>query len=264
MGAFEMELEEMMSNWMGEYKYVVDESGNLGAGLGQSDGFVFGGYVIAKGDIQQARLVWRQTKTELCGSPEVELKWSHFFKTSSANPLRCQDSSARKENAILVAERVFHKIPLVPLLGVVRKSRVTSDSIFRSSKKGNVSIDISTLWFAPLALFCNFLVKRNATGEIYRDRLGSTNEENEWQTMFGNLLATIPNARANPVLRQGMSRINPTMTFVDSSTDELVQLADCICGLTFSASIGKEEFLAPVFQYFKHAERVGLGIVHLQ
>lgn len=245
---------------MAEYTLYIDESGNMGASHNQSNGFVFGGYVINKKDESIAIRTWRELKTELCGSDNVELKWNHFFKSFPDNPLIAKSTKDKREAGINLATRIFEDIPLIPNLEVIRKNRA-SEAVFTVSKKGNSKIDLNVLWVAPVGAFAGFLSRRKSVGKIVRDKVSGLAEEQKWQENWTNLRIAVQGQPQDKLL----SLIDEEITFVDSANHDLIQIADCICGIIFSASIENEAFLYPVFAYFEQATKNhGMGIIKVE
>lgn len=245
---------------MTKYTFYIDESGNIGAGQNQSNGFVFGGYIINKKDEKLAIRIWNKLKVELCGSEEVELKWNHFFTSHANNPLIATSSLEKKEAGIYLAKHIFEEIPLIPNLKVIRKDRA-SEAVFTKSKKGNSKVDLNTLWVAPIGTFAGFLEREHAIGKVVRDKVSGIAEEYLWQENWRKLRASVRGL----ALEKKLIQIDEEIEFVDSSKNDLIQIADCICGIIFSASIENEAFLKPVFTYFDEAtKKHGMGIIKVQ
>lgn len=64
---------------------------------------------------------------------------------------------------------------------------------------------------------------------------------------------------------QKLLTIDEQIEFLDSKENEVVQIADFVCGVIWQAAQGNEAFLARlVDKYGPNATRQGLGILHIE
>jgi hypothetical protein len=245
------------------YTFYVDESGNVGKAAGQSNGFVFGGFVLADNDISRASDIWKAIKRDYCTDENSELKWQHFFTNRAGNPLKDTNPDKAKLAAIDVSRRLLNGNLLIPNLAVIAKDRLTKNAV-ATSKQGNSKIDMESLWVAPFGRLGQFLGKKGLRGKIVHDALSGNKEENERQSSWASLRKAIQ-ASQPQMWNSSIQHIDEQIQFVNSSTNEMIQIADCICGIAYSARIGNEVFLRQVFNVYDEAGKIhGLGIIHLE
>lgn len=252
------------------YILVADEMGTPGMAPGVSNTFVFGGYVIAEGRLPQAVAAWRRIKTEMCGNADVELKWKHFFVDAEdariPTPLTIKNPRSRQQLAALALDHLFRESPIIPAVAVTRKDRATEMFIVQS-KKGNDKIDDDLMWFGPVGQFALFLSVKQATGKLWFDHLGSEKHEARRQTDWSSHLHRIRAGELPPQVLGNLNKllaIDEQITFLDSQTNETIQIAEFICGVIWRAAQGDEAYLAQfIDKYGSNATKQGLGILHI-
>lgn len=255
---------------MSDYIFVADEMGTPGMAPGTSNSFVFGGYVISENDLPQAADVWRNIKSDLCKDAEIELKWKHFFVEVDHPhieiPLSTKDPDARRRLVLSVLDLVFESAPLIPVMAVTRKDRAT-DLFVVQSTSGKDKIDDDLVWFGTVAQFALFLDTRQATGELWFDRLGSEKHEKRRQEAWSEQLRMVRARELPPESLDNLARllrIEEDIAFLDSKASEAVQIADFLCGVIWQAAEGDEAYLARLIdRYGPNASRHGLGILHV-
>ena len=256
---------------MSRYILVADEMGTPGMSPGTSNSFVFGGYVVHERDLPRAIKAWRRIKSEMCGSTEVELKWKHFFVDADDPKIDCpllvKNPVARRNLAALGLDYLFHDAPLIPVVAVSRKNRATSHFIVQS-RKGKDKIDDDLMWLGPVALFAMFLNARKGRGRLCFDGLGSEKQEERRQTSWSKQLQMARSGEHPPQFESNFRKIlaiDDRIEFLDSKSNEAVQIADFVCGVIWQAAQGDEAFLARlVDKYGPNATRQGLGILHIE
>lgn len=256
---------------MNRYIFVADEMGTPGMAPGTSNSFVFGGYVVLERHVSQAVEIWRQIKSEFCGTANVELKWKHFFVDADdpkiSCPIKVKNRSDRRHLAALGLDYLFHDALLVPVVAVSRKDRAT-DALITQSRKGKDKLDDDLMWLGPVAQFATFLSARRAKGKLCFDGLGSEKQEKRRQESWSVQLQLIRNGEYPPEAFENLkklSAIEEEIEFLDSSSNEAVQIADLVCGVIWKAAEGDEAFLSRLLdKYGPNASRQGLGIMHLQ
>lgn len=255
---------------MSRYIFVADEMGTPGMSPGTSNTFVFGGYVVHRRDLPRAISAWHKIKLEMCGSSEVELKWKHFFIAADDPDIDCpllvENPRARRNMAALALDFLFHSTALIPAIAVSRKDRATDDLIAQS-RKGKDKIDDELIWLGPVAQFALFLNLHQAKGELWLDRLGSEKQEAHRQSSWSEQLRMVREGEIPSPVGDSLRRllaIKEEIKFLDSAKNDVVQIADFLCGVIWQAAEGDEAYLARlVDKYGPNATRQGLGILHL-
>lgn len=238
---------------------------------GTSNTFVFGGYVVHKRDLAKTIEIWRGIKTEVCGSAEVELKWKHFFAVADdphiTTPLLVKSPRGRRQLAASGLDRLFQNTPIIPAIAVARKDRAT-DALVVQSKTGKDKLDDELMWVSPIAQFALFLSLHKARGKLWFDRLGSEKQEARRQAAWSEQLQMIRDGKCPSGMVGNLHKllaVDEQIAFLDSETNEAVQIADFVCGVIWQAAEGDESFLARlVHKYGPNATRQGLGLVHVR
>jgi hypothetical protein len=195
-----------------------------------------GGLIVAKTDYDAVCAAWRRVKVELCGKTTPELKWNHFFPGlhQKLNPLSSKDPNERREQAGWALESLLSSAEVFPVNMYVKKDQVSSVAVTRAAS-GQAVVDDKRFWIGPLAQFALFLGQHNASGEVWFDRLGSKREEKRRQSAWEKHLDLHDDSR--------LHRIDRTLRFCDSRTEELIQAADLVSGVIWAASEGDMTFL---------------------
>lgn len=252
------------------YILVADEMGTPGMAYGTSNTYVFGGYVVAEDQLDQAVCAWRQIKQELCGDAGAELKWKHFFVDKDdphiPTPLQDRDAKGRRRQAAGALDILFGQASIRPAMLIVRKDRATKDLIAKS-RKGKDKIDDDLIWLAPLAQFGLFLHLHQARGKLWCDSLGSKRQEQRRRAMWSEQLRMVRDREMPDTALANLQKllaIDERVEFFDSCDNEAVQIADYVCGVIWAAGEGDESYLRRfIDQYGQSASREGLGIVHI-
>lgn len=248
-------------DWKSDYILVCDEHGTT-RWPSSSKSWTSGGYIVKYSSKELVKTTWAKIKATLCLSPDMELKWSHFFVgrhlSGKVNPLKTNDPIDWHNQAIWAIEKLFSECNLTAMNTVVRKDRA-SEAAFIPSGIDRVThsykvLDVKTIWIGILGLFSIFLHQENSVGEVWFDQLGSRSEEvkrnEDWQCLRNE-----PNFmdHENQVL---LLRISPQISFFNSSDQPLVQVADFISGVIWAASEGEEVYLLRSLQrYFPLGSR---------
>ena len=106
------------------------------------------------------------------------------------------------------------------------------------------------LWPALFSQFAFFLDRRDASGEVWWDQLGSRKEESRWQAEWDALRS--PTKARSPADQRAISRVSQCLRFFSSTAEPLVQVADFVSGVTFAASEGDESFLLRLLDEYNH------------
>lgn len=233
-----------------DYILVCDERGTT-RWPSNSKTWALGGFIIeaAKQDILSA--TWASIKRELCGTENVELKWSDFFAGKHQerinNPLVAQDENQWRIQAKWALAQIFSLTEVIPIALYVRKDRA-SEASFKTKDDGNQVLDTDVCWVGIFGQFAIFLGKQRAIGEVWFDQLGSRKEEARKQTSWQSLRDG--ECPVNPQYQALLKNIRPKLLFLDSKKEPLVQLADFVSGVVWAASEGDEEFfLQEIEQY---------------
>lgn len=225
------------------YIMACDERGSIYR-FSKSQSWVYGGLIFKKKHRKALIRVWNSIKTELCGDPDIELKWSHFFTNNPDNPLLNLNN---RENQISWAlETVFEKKHIItPISTRVPKDRA-SDICYKVSPKGKQVLDYEVLSVPVYGQFCRFLKIVNGFGEMWFDQLGSIQEQERKQTDWLNLRDN----NSNLEYRRMMRKIKPQIKFFDSKEEPVIQIADFVSGVIWAASEGEEAHLLKYFQAY--------------
>jgi hypothetical protein len=205
--------------------------------------WTLGGFIVDSQNRSKLQETWTKIKLHLCSNAETELKWNHFFpgfhQSKSVNPLLSNDPEEWREQAGWALTQLF-ATNIYPVTIIIRKDKASS-SVFKVSSKGKQFLDVDTFWVSVLGQFALFLEQRQATGQVWFDQLGSQADEARKQASWSEL-RDIPwtLATAN---QSKLQRIAPTLHFLDSKTELLIQIADFISGVFWAASEGDEQFL---------------------
>ena len=206
--------------------------------------WTIGGFIVESSRRHQLASRWAAVKVRLCGTEDVELKWSHFFagghQDPESNPLLSADTHEWRQQAKWAVSELVVQSHLVPVATVVRKDRA-SDEAFVTAETGRRLLDTDTFWVGVLGQFALFLEQNRATGQVWFDQLGSRREESRKQTSWQQLRdGEWPiKTRHQRMLRW----VERELRFLDSATEPLVQAADFVSGVIWAAAEGDEEFL---------------------
>ncbi len=240
------------------YLLVADEMGTPGLAPGTSNAYIIGGYIVRKRDLRQVIGLWRQIKSELCGNPDVELKWKHFFTkyddSRFHNPLLIADDEQRYRLALNTVERLYDNLPILPLVSCALKDSIT-EAFVTEGRPGKKKINLSLFRVGPIGQFASFLHNRASRGEIWFDNLSDDSQEEQWNTDLAGLRAfKQPGKQSRPVLR-----IKPGIRFYDSKMNEAIQVAEFTMGIIWEAARGDEAFLIHFEEkYTRQIQRYGL------
>lgn len=109
-------------------------------------------------------------------------------------------------------------------------------------------MNIETIFLGIAAQFALFLIRHKGKGKIWHDQLGSRKQESRIQITWEKVRNEPWSANSE---RQSMLyRIAPTIEFLDSKNEPLVQIADFISGVIYGASRGGEGFLIESWDNF--------------
>jgi hypothetical protein len=210
-----------------------------------------GGFIVDSRRRPALLRAWTDIKSQLCGTNECELKWSHFFpgnhQRSEANPLLSSDPTEWRKQARWAVSELFYAADMLPVTTLVRKDRASPDA-FVTTRTGGRVLDIDILWVPILGQFAIFLRENGGMGELWFDQLGSRKEEARRQESWRRL-------RDDPWPldrdRQALLRaIGPSIRFFDSRKEPVVQLADFVSGVIWAAAEGDESFLRSSLQEY--------------
>jgi hypothetical protein len=252
------------------YILVMDEMGTPGMAYGTSNTYVFGGYVVAEDELDQAVGAWRQIKQELCGDADAELKWKHFFVDEDdphiRTPLRDKEAKVRRRQAVRALDGLFGQASIRPAMLIVEKDRAT-ETLIAQSRKGKDKIDDDLIWLVPAAQFSLFLHVHRARGRLWCDSLGSEKQEQRRQAAWSEQLRMVRDGEVPDTASANLQKlllIDDHVKFFDSRNNEAVQIADFVCGVIWAAGEGDESYLRRfIHKYGQSAGRQGLGIVHI-
>jgi len=255
---------------MERYILAGDEAGNPGISPKTSNTFVYGGYVISEDNVNIAIRAWRKVKDEFCGDESVELKWKHFFIEENhplPNPLLFSNRIAREQLANIVLDYMLKEAPIMPVAVYSRKDKATDDFIIES-KKGNRKINDDDVWLMPVAQFATFLNAKNAKGRLCFDKLGSEKQMERRQLSWSNIIMAIRNEEypENALInRRKLLSIDDTIDFLDSTDEEIIQIADFVCGVIWTAWEVNGSYLERLLnKYGDNATLQGLGIASIE
>jgi len=252
-----------------KYLFIADEMGTPGISAHTSNTFVFGGFVIEENEIEKGINIWRTIKRTVCDHEKAELKWKHFFVDENDSrfkiPLKIKSKKGRRQLAAFTLKCLFQQTPLKPLIAICRKDRATKAFIVKS-RKGKDKIDYDVMWVGPIGMFSTFLALMGGKGELVFDKL-SRNQERDRQDFWSGTLQKVLNREFPKGIQKNFQRllaIDEKIRFLDSEQNELIQIAEFVCGVIWNAGEGDEAFLAEVQEnYGRDAEHVGLGILHV-
>ena len=254
------------------YLFVVDEMGTPGIAYGTSNTYVFGGYVVAESELDDAVRTWRQIKQDLCGNADAELKWKHFFVDDDDPhipiPLHSRDAWTRQRQAAESLDVLLRNSSIRPAMAVCRKNRASDGLIAKSRKgKGKDKIDAARIWLPTVAQFALFLSLHRASGRLWLDCLGNKQQEEQRQAEWSTQLQMIKDGKVPPAMLGNLRKllvIDEHIEFLDSEHNEAVQIADFVCGVIWRAGEGDESYLHQLLdEYGQKASREGLGIVRV-
>jgi len=123
-------------------------------------------------------------------------------------------------------------------------------------------VDIETTFLGIVAQFALFLVRQKAEGEIWHDQLSSRKQESRIQKAWENVRnEPWPTNRKRQAM---LYRVAPTIKFLDSKKEPLVQIADFISGVIYGASRGGEGFLIESWDNFFPEGLRTTNLLHVQ
>lgn len=255
--------------------FVADEMGRPTIKSNITEPFVSGGYVIPIVELAGLEQKWRNIKLTLCGSSDIELKWSDFFVEPNETVLKETNDNVRRMTAMFILFMLFRETSLLPLLYIGRKEGYLTSGIseddeiwIKQSRKGNPKFNREFLFISHIARFSLYLKVNNGIGEIWHDDLGSIDEKERHNVILQEQLSFAANKQKSfpdEATRQAMLGIVPHIKFLDSKTCEAVQVADFLCGALFRGGRGDMDVLS-VFseKYGREAEKNGVGIFRIQ
>jgi hypothetical protein len=230
-----------------------------------SNTYAIGGF--ASHISQHPRLIraWRAVKEELCGSSEVELKWSHFFpgahQVNSHNPLLSENSDAWRSQAIWALGRIFSQTAAFPITTVVRKDSL-NEGMLGKTPKGKTVIDIGLVFAAVQGQFALYLKQhRLPKGQIWFDQLGSMAEQERFQEGLLNFYDSLDTAAMPKARVRLVRKIDPHVQFKDSNESEVIQIADFVSGVIWAAAEGDTVFLEMLLEAYAPGGKRTYGIV---
>lgn len=250
----------------GKYILACDEHGDENWSSSQRT-YTIGGFAIASSDRSNVVAIWNSIKAELCGNASVELKWRHFRPNQDqappGSPLLEQDTSKWAGQAVWALGKLLSRTSAFPICTVIRKDDVPQTDLSRTSRKGNPVLANIQVVPALIGQFALFLEDNaGSSGEIWFDYLGSSKEQIAFSDNISDLLYR---AKKQPNNYQSMiARIDPNLRFFDSKEEPLIQVADFVSGLIWSAAEGDERYLASVQDYFAPGGKKTYGIALLK
>lgn len=250
------------------FLFVADESGSSGMDEANS-AWAFGGYVIKENNIPDAHKLWNSIRTNLSIPSNAELKWSNFFgePNNLKNPLLNKTEEERIQLANELLRDLFSTKILLPLIIWVKKANVTSPEIFETAKRGGIKVNEDIIWSTPLGLFGKYMEEHNATGAIYCDEIGGVTAQKQRQRGWSALRRMSneePNKSAAPQVAKYLRNIDSKIHFINSTKNDLIQIADCVVGVIYSAARYDEQFLATAYEYYgPKATQNGLGLIQI-
>ena len=249
---------------MKDYLLICDERGTT-RWPSRTKTWAFGGFVIESSDSQLLAAKWASIKLNLCGDPQSELKWSHFFlgahQSKLRNPLLSNDPEEWRKQASWAVSELFNVVEIFAVNTVIRKDEA-SQSVFTQKVAGRQILKTDVIWVGVLAQFTLFLEQNSGKGEIWFDRLGSDKEQArrqaDWEQMRNGDWPVEPDNQSR------MQRIAPTLRFLDSKAEPLIQIADFISGVIWAASEGDDEFLQKALDKYFPGGRRTYALLHIQ
>lgn len=223
--------------------------------------WALGGFIIDSRRQEVIVSAWETIKHQLCGDPHCELKWSHFFvgdhQDRITSPLLSTDPREWQTQVMWAIDKLFEVPGAVPITTYIRKDEA-SDAVFKKPDATNAKqyrvLDVETIYVGVVGQFALFLRERQATGEIWFDRLGSRAEERRRQDSWQQLRDG--EWKVTPENQKLLKKISPQIKFLDSQMSPVVQIADFISGVIWAASEGEEIFLRQALdKYFPTGPR---------
>lgn len=246
---------------------ACDDRGTLSPSSG-SKTYAIGGFACTLKQHISLIQSWNIVKHELCGTSDVELKWSHFFlgqhQDKSSNPLVSKDSSVWRDQAIWALREIFSNSTAFPITTIVRKEKLGTRLLSKTPKGKNV-IDIGLVFAAVLGQFALYLGQNNVSkGEVWFDNLGSFVEQVRFQDSITAFYESLDSA-AIPIKNIDLSkRINPRIRFLNSADSEIIQLADFVSGVIWAAAEGDVWFLSKLLEEYAPGGKRTYGIVIIE
>lgn len=250
----------------GKYLLVCDDRGSK-SWKSASRIYTLGGFAMAETNRKGLIDVWEDIKYQLCGSCDVELKWSHFFsgrhQNTSENPLQETDPTKWSDLALSALETLFDRANIFPITCIVRKDPTQPESMSEQTRKGVLVLDLKMPLSVLLLQFAWYVGENHGVvGEIWCDQLGSRKEEAHLQ---GEFTAAITDFTApRPDDQQLIERVNPTIRFLNSKDEPLIQVADFVSGVIWAAAEGDEQYLAARLHDYAPGGKRTYGIVFIE
>ena len=248
---------------LAKYILACDERGTRNWPSSTST-WAFGGYIVKKTKLKELYVTWEKIKKSLCGTSEVELKWSHFFpgghQNKNDNPLLSNEVRIRREELFSALDTICSLDTFTPVTVISRKNRIEKkeyECFFEESKKGNLLLKDEFLKVGIFGLFALFLNQVTGKGEIWMDKLGSEKEQSRLQESWVQLRNNQIQKNNNPNYFKMTQRINENIKFLDSSKEQAIQIADFISGVIWAAAEGDELFLARYEKTYAHSSILG-------
>ena len=246
---------------------VCDDRGTVSP-ISGSSAYSLGGFASLVDQHESMLESWNFVKRKLCGSIDVELKWSHFFpghhQLGESNPLLTKDPSKWRTQALWALREIFGKSKAFPITTIVRKGKIGS-SLLSKTPKGKEIIDIKLVFAALLGQFALYLKQNNiSNGEVWFDNLGSDVEQVRFQDSMTTFFESLDNSAIPRPRIELTKRISPNITFLDSSTSGVIQIADFVSGTIWAAAEGDTWFLSKLLQAYAPGRRRTYGIVIIE
>jgi Protein of unknown function (DUF3800) len=226
--------------------------------------FAVGGIATSLDRRDEIANAWDNIKQQLCGTTDVELKWSHFFpgfhQRKGGNPLGERSPSRWRQLARWALEELFTKTDLFPITAVVQKDRASQDFFSRPTSKGSRIVNIDLVLAGLLGQYALYLEEQSAIGgEIWFDQQGSLKEEERIQVEFRQLFANSSKLPAK--IRGVLERVDPKITFLNSRKEPLIETADFVSGAIWAASEQDDFFLLEFLEHYAPGKRRTYGIL---
>lgn len=247
---------------MTKHILVCDERGTTGFSS-KSNTFTIGGFAAIESVRPYLVSTWDRIKTKLCGTKNVELKWSHFFPgphQQAYNPLLSSNPTQWREQALWALNEIFDDVHIFPITTIVRKDKVKGSDLI-VTRSGKDYLDEHRIFAVTIGQFATYLKDHKGKhGEIWFDKKGSAKEEQRWQANLTTLHRTLPQSPMSPENKAFVLRVNSQIKFYDSKAEPLVQVADYVSGLIWAASEGDEYFLKSIINKYGLGKRRTYGI----
>ncbi len=226
-------------------KYILacDERGTIFRNS-KSQTWVYGGFIFKLKNRDILVNKWNFIKDSLCGSSDVEMKWSHFFYKTEESPLK-KDIDIEK-SLIWALDQIFTTEAKIIPVNIRAVKNELSEVCFRTTPKGNQVLDYEILSVAIYGQFALFLNIFPGIGEMWFDQLGSETEQDRKQKAWIELR----NNNDNKDNQRMIKRILPTIKFLDSNKEPIIQIADFVSGVIWAASEGDEKYLIHKFESY--------------